>query len=97
MKSGRGLSNVMDNHFHADPQSPVQEYQETSLPIHINGDSSRNFPQMLDEGTDSMISDNMSHLSMEVNTTGTGSVMEGDDDSDDGQAIVQDDAFDNLI
>lgn len=104
MKSGRGLPNLSApvSHAHNESENLIEIYNdETDLTTHINGgDVSSHFDQHQDhpasfERADSIISDNMSHLSMEVNTTGTGSVM-GYESSDQEQE-VQDDAFDNLI
>ncbi|KAG0072564.1 hypothetical protein BGZ89_005145 [Linnemannia elongata] len=79
----------------------------------LNGDGlpSRPYPSLVEERLDS-ISDNMSYMSLEVNTTGTGSVR-GDFDFDDTSSLVtsdhdrvmmqemnaakEEDAFENLI
>lgn len=56
----------------------------------------------LNERADSIISDSMSHMSLEVNTTGTGSMYDYESsDQDQEQPVLDDDAFEienlNLI
>ncbi|KAF9117060.1 hypothetical protein BGX27_005610 [Mortierella sp. AM989] len=81
IKSGHGVPNLL---------------AQTEPLIDINGDGSSHNHSLLDEPTDSLISDNMSHLSMEVNTTGTGSVMDYES-SEHEPVSLEDDAFDSLI
>ncbi|KAF9982355.1 hypothetical protein BGZ75_006247 [Mortierella antarctica] len=97
MKSGHGIPNLLEQNLYHSHEEPIQDHQEFYEPSHINGDETNSYPPMLEERADSMISDNMSHMSLEVNTTGTGSVLEEYDSSSQDYTPVQDDAFDSLI
>ncbi|KAF9128507.1 Coatomer subunit beta' [Mortierella sp. 14UC] len=127
-KSGHGLIDLSmnDSQVYLDSQdSPLQTHSSqisVSPPRAINGGGvngslngdvlpSRPYPSLVEERLDS-ISDNMSYMSLEVNTTGTGSVR-GDFDFDDTSSLVtsdhdrvmmqemnaakEEDAFENLI
>ncbi|KAF9584955.1 hypothetical protein BGW38_004501 [Lunasporangiospora selenospora] len=93
MKSGRGLPDLTgvqsseNFEYEYENGDDGQEHQQ-EYPQH---------PEMLDERADSIISDNMSHLSLEVNTTGTGSIMDGYSSNEQDPPEVQDEALINLM
>ncbi|KAF9962993.1 hypothetical protein BGZ65_006766 [Modicella reniformis] len=101
IKSGRGIPCLLAQHSHDGlAESTIDSYDESRL-LHdqLNGNEysrHHHHPVASSERADSIISDSMSHLSMEVNTTGTGSVMDYES-SDQEQPFVQDDALENLI
>ncbi|KAF9910337.1 Coatomer subunit beta' [Linnemannia zychae] len=127
-KSGHGLVDlsVNDSEVYLESQDSPLQTDSSRISVssprvingggndgNLNGDGlpSRPYPSLVEERLDS-ISDNMSYMSLEVNTTGTGSVR-GDFDFDDMSSLVtsdhdrvmmqeinaakEEDAFENLI
>ncbi|KAG0345867.1 Coatomer subunit beta' [Podila humilis] len=105
MKSGQGLANLSNPEIEIYPQphTPEALHHDHST-LRVNGSS------LIDERVDS-VSDNMSYMSLEVNTAGTGSIR-GDFDFDDMSSLTtsdhdravfqemasrEDDAFESLI
>lgn len=68
MKSGRGLASISTPESEGCSESHSPEVNHLHSPLRVNGASS-----LIDERPDT-ISDNMSYMSLEVNTAGTGSV-----------------------
>ncbi|KAF8940248.1 hypothetical protein BGZ58_007259 [Dissophora ornata] len=124
IKSGQGLVGVSaqeSRHIYAESHDSPSQTPSTSSPRIMNGSvngsvngellTARPFPSLVEERQDN-ISDNMSYMSLEVNTTGTGSVR-GDFDFDDTSSLTtsdhdrvmmqemnaakEEDAFENLI
>ncbi|KAG0196867.1 hypothetical protein BGX28_009673 [Mortierella sp. GBA30] len=105
IKSGHGLNGVSAPQVEATLESDVSSTHTSSshlmsLSSHVvngsvnggvNGDgpTSRPYPSLVEERVDN-ISDNMSYMSLEVNTTGTGSVR-GDFDFDDMSSLATSD------
>ncbi|KAI8354809.1 coatomer WD associated region-domain-containing protein [Mortierella sp. GBAus27b] len=92
VKSGRGVPNLLSQEsYGATTDDLIQIDDEAGL-----NDSGDFRHTGLGERADSIISDSMSHMSLEVNTTGTGSV-QGYESSDQEPPVFNDDAFDNLV